>query len=109
MFEVFIVDSNGNKSILKVEKSYTISKTKELIKKEKNICGDIELVFNGSILEDNDTLETYNISDGNTLNFLGQFKAGGFGVNMADISNEKGLVKKTIVVMLKNGIKLLKD
>ena len=85
MFKIRIVDSKLDGNDIKVEKSYTISKVKELIKKEKKILGEIELIFNGDILYDNDTIETCGISPGSTLNFIGQFLAGG-GIETVDVS-----------------------
>jgi len=85
MFKIRIVDSKLDGNDIKVEKSYTISKVKELIKKEKKILGEIELIFNGDILYDNDTIETCGISPGSTLYFIGQFLAGG-GIETVDVS-----------------------
>ena len=85
MFKIIILDSKGCSYDIKVEKSYTISKVKELIKKEKKILGEIELIFNGIILEDNDTLETCGISSGNILTFVEEFRGGG-GIETVDIS-----------------------
>ena len=85
MFKIRIVDSNNCGRDIKVENSYTISKVKELIKKENQISGEIELIFNGIIFGDNDTLETCGISSGATLNFVGQFEAGG-GLETVDVS-----------------------
>ena len=96
MFDIYVLDSKNCKKIIQVEKTYTISKVKDVIKKKQKIKGNIELCFNGDILEDNDTLEYYEILPYSTLIYLGEYLAGGgdFGLNMADISNEKGLVKK---------------
>jgi len=85
MFKIRIVDSKLDGNDIKVEKSYTISKVKELIKKEKKILGEIELIFNGNILYDNDTIETCGISPGSTLTFIEQFEAGG-GIETVDVS-----------------------
>ena len=87
MFKIRIVDSKFDGNDIKVEKSYTISKVKELIKKEKKILGEIELIFNGNILYDNDTIETCGISPGSTLYFIGQFLAGG-GIETVDVSKK---------------------
>lgn len=85
MFKIIILDSKNSSHDIKVEKSYTISKVKEWIKKENQISGEIELIFNGNILEDNDTLEICGISSGATLNYIGSFLAGG-GIETVDVS-----------------------
>jgi len=51
------------------------------------------LVFNGIILNDNETLEDYDIYSGCTLDFFGEFVAGGDGIENTDISKEKELIK----------------
>lgn len=83
---IYIRDSKGCIHYLKVEKSYTIRKIKELIKKEKEISEEIELIYNGLLLDDDDTLEKHGIPYKATLDFLGQFKAGGWCIETVDVS-----------------------
>ena len=99
MFDIFISDSKGDLLKLQVEKTYTTNKVKEIVKKIKKI-ENIELIFNGIILNDNETLEKNDIEANSTLNYLGIFNAGRdkFEIIITDISNEK-------VITLKNNIK----
>ena len=99
MFDIFISDSKGDLLKLQVEKTYTTNKVKEIVKKIKKI-ENIELIFNGIILNDNETLEKNDIEANSTLNYLGIFNAGRdkFEIVITDISNEK-------VITLKNNIK----
>ena len=85
MFRIFVEDTKNNRSILAVEKTYKISKIKEIIKITRSIQGDIEIIFNGMILEDSNTLEDYDIRPDHTLYFITEFLAG--GKTIINISN----------------------
>jgi hypothetical protein len=56
--------------------SETVADLKAEIKKKNNIVGDIELVFDSEILNDNDKLCKLEIKDGMTINYLGIYPAG---------------------------------
>jgi hypothetical protein len=50
---------------------------KNEIKKKFGITTNIELVFNGTILQETDNLSTYDgLTDNQTIDFQGQFTAG---------------------------------
>lgn len=74
--KVIIIDSSNNRKNITTDESTLISTLKDKIKSENRINGDIELVFNGVILEDNDDLFSLGIGEGATINYVGQFKAG---------------------------------
>lgn len=74
--KVIIVDSKNNQNAINIMESDTILELKNQIKKKNKITGDIELLFNGQIIQDNDNLFDLGISDGSQINYLGVFKAG---------------------------------
>ena len=68
--KVIIMDSKNNKIKIHMDESETVSHLKEHIKKKLNINGDIELLYNDFLLEDNDILCTYGISEGSIIKYL---------------------------------------
>lgn len=74
--KLYIVDSQNVSKPINIMESETVAQLKEEIKKKNNIIGDIELVFDGDILKDNDYLNTLDIKDGTTVNYLGIYSAG---------------------------------
>ena len=74
--KLFITDSINNHKLIYIMESDNVAKQKEEIKLKYNVIGDFELIFNGDILMDNESLKEKGIRDGNTINFLGQFNAG---------------------------------
>ena len=74
--KLYIVDSQNVSKSINVMESDTVAQLKEEIKKKNNIIGDIELVFDGDILKDKDELYKLDITDGNTINYLGIYSAG---------------------------------
>ena len=49
---------------------------KILIKKKRITTGNINIIWNGSIMEDKDTLESYDLQDDCTIIYLGEYPAG---------------------------------
>ena len=76
-FELFIKLLKGSKCSIKVKKEYTIKQVKEIIKKEKNIQEEIVLAFK-SPLNDDRTLESYNITKTVTIIQISSIKGGIF-------------------------------
>ena len=80
---------------LEVTKKMTIKQLKDKVR-EKVYIDDpsFDFKFFGEMLHDNTTLENYKIKEGDTLLIFERIKGGGgyFGIDMADISNEKGKV-----------------
>ena len=74
--KLLILDSKNISKPIYIMESDTVAELKKQIQTKNNINGDIELVFNGMILNDNETLSEKEIKDGMTVNYLGQFKAG---------------------------------
>lgn len=74
--KVIIVDSKNNKRPINIMESDSVSELKNQIKGKDIIVGDIELLFNGQILQDNDFMIDLGITEGSIINYLGIFKAG---------------------------------
>jgi hypothetical protein len=74
--KLLITDSKNKCESIYIMESENVAKLKEEIKSKYNVNGEIELVFNGNILMDNDSLIEKGIKDNDTINFLGQFNAG---------------------------------
>lgn len=74
--KLIIQDSKDQREFIFAQECWSVELLKNEIKKKYNITGDIELVYNGNILEDNDSLLAKDIKDGKTINFLGRFDAG---------------------------------
>lgn len=74
--KIFIRDSKNNIKTFLIEECIQTVKLKEEIKNKMKITGDIELVFNGVVLEDNDYLFDLDIKEGNTIDYQGHFDAG---------------------------------
>ena len=74
--KVIIIDSKNNQSAINIMESESVSELKNQIRGKNKINGDIELLFNGVILNDNDYMYDLGISEGSTINYLGIFKAG---------------------------------
>lgn len=74
--KILIRDSKGKFTSINILDSNTVSELKEIIKNQNNIDTDIELIYNGMILEDSYTLNELEIEDGSTVEYLGTFLAG---------------------------------
>ena len=74
---IFIRDSKNNIIPFECEPLDTIKSIKKKFKDKFHIYGDIELIYNGNILEDDQTIDDCCIQDSHTLEFIGQYKAGG--------------------------------
>lgn len=76
--KILIIDSQNRTEFIYAQESWNGEKLKKVIKDKYQLQDDdMELVFNGNILEDNDSLLAKGITDGKTINFLGKFSAGG--------------------------------
>lgn len=74
--KVVIRDSkNAIKTIL-VNESEKVYALKEEIKNKMSIRGEIELLYNGIVMEDNDLLIDLEITEGCTIDYQGHFDAG---------------------------------
>ena len=95
-FEIFIRDKYSSKFALMVTKTMTVGQVINEIQREKGYnLKDIRLSFKKPLDDYSKTLEYYGIIKTQTLSMIWPIKGGGgLGVDMADISNEKGLVKK---------------
>lgn len=74
--KIIILDSKGTSSPINIMESETVKALKDQIIKKNNITGEIELLYNGKILEDDNYLLDEGILNNSTINYLGYFKAG---------------------------------
>ncbi|KAI0488866.1 hypothetical protein KFK09_028705 [Dendrobium nobile] len=75
--KIFVKPLNGNKFILQVEPSETISNIKVMIKEKQGINTDEQrLVYAGKELKDDRTLAYYNIQKDNTIYLIVRLQGG---------------------------------
>lgn len=74
--KIVIRDSKGKYNTITISDTEKVSDLKKKIETEYKTSKNIELIFNGMILEDNYTLRELDIEDGNTIDYLGVFLAG---------------------------------
>jgi len=71
-----IRDSKGKYNTITISYTEKVSDLKKKIATEYKTSDNIELIFNGMILEDNYYLNELDIEEGNTIDYLGVFLAG---------------------------------
>lgn len=74
--KLFTVNSKNERGTIFIMESDSVSALKTEIKKKNNISNDVEILFNGELLEDNKKLLEIPINDGETIQFNEIFKAG---------------------------------
>ncbi len=74
--KIVIRDSKGKYNTITISDTEQVSDLKKKIETEYKTSNNIELIFNGMILENNYTLRELDIEDGNTIDYLGVFLAG---------------------------------
>ena len=72
---VVIVDSQNNREIIEINPYDTIKDVKEKIKNKKGIKDDITLHVDGTILEENDRIDDYDIEENSQIIIMGKFIA----------------------------------
>ena len=75
--KILITDSQNKTEFVYAQESWNGGHLKSAIKEKYQLQdNDMVLVFNGMIIEDDDSLIAKGIIDGKTINFLGKFSAG---------------------------------
>jgi hypothetical protein len=74
--KLFTVNSKNERSTIYILESDSISGLKDEIKKKYNITNDLEILYNGQILEDQQKISEIPINDEETIQFNEIFKAG---------------------------------
>lgn len=85
--KIIIRDSKNDIKTILCNESEQVYKLKEQIREKMNIIGEIELVFNGVVLEDNDYLYDLDIKEGNTIDYQGHFNAGLYKFKVLILNN----------------------
>jgi ribosomal protein S13 len=74
--KLYIRDSKNETKTIFIMESDSVDTLKNEIKNKFDITTNIELIFNGNILQENDQLSDLGITDEQTIEFQGQFTAG---------------------------------
>jgi hypothetical protein len=74
--KLYIRDSKNETKTIFIMESDSVATLKNEIKNKFGITTNIELIFNGNILQENDQLSDLGITDEQTIEFQGQFTAG---------------------------------
>jgi hypothetical protein len=74
--KIIIRDSKGGYKTIKISPNKKVSDLKDEIENENKSKNNIELIFNGMILENDYTLDELGIQEGNTIDYIGIFLAG---------------------------------
>ena len=74
--KIIIVDSKNERQLIEIDPNDNISILKEKIKIKKGINNEIYLHFNGTLLEDNEKVEFYDIEEKSIIMYTGTFRAG---------------------------------
>lgn len=74
--KIFVNDSKNNQFSVNLDLSDDIAKLKEKIISEKKVQGNIELIFNGMLLEDDDIVIRCGLEENSIINYIGEFPAG---------------------------------
>lgn len=78
MLKIFITDTKNRRVLFEVEPNETIKNLKMKVKAKMGINNnnDIDLLYNGLILDDDNTISDYEVQNLNVLQYLGLFKGG---------------------------------
>lgn len=76
MKTLLIIDSTNKRVSIEINENATIKELKEKLKNKKKINSEIVLHYNGEILEENQTIEYYEIENNSHIVYMGQFKGG---------------------------------
>lgn len=76
--KIYVIDTkNRSIAIENITESTTIKELRERITEQNIITtGEIKLIYNGNILEDNENLYYYDIEDNATIIYTGEFISG---------------------------------
>jgi len=73
---IFVRDSKNYMIKLQINPLCLVSELKEIVKEKKNYYRDLGIIYNGIILEDNCTLEEYDIKNNSFVDMIWSFCAG---------------------------------
>ena len=74
--KIIIVDSSNEREVLEINENEKIEKLREMIASKKGINTELKLHFNGELLEDENTISDYDISENDVIFYVGIFEAG---------------------------------
>lgn len=78
--KIFVVDTKSRRKVFEVENNQKIKELKDKIREKNGVNTNvsIELLSGGQILEDEETIEYYDIEEYNVLTYIGEFRGGIF-------------------------------
>ncbi len=76
--KIYVTDSKAQQCPIEGINPGTLVKDlkKKVIEKNRITTGNIQLIFSADILQDEETLEYYDIQEGNNITYVGEFPAG---------------------------------
>lgn len=74
--KIYIVDSKNDRKPIFVNESDFVSAIRQQMKQKYNMNDEVELLYNGNILQDHQNLAELDIIEGSTITYVGMFKAG---------------------------------
>lgn len=76
--KIFVVDTKNRRVLFEIDNNENVKNLKIKLKQKMgiNINNEIDLLYGGDILQDNDPISEYEIEDGGCITFLGKFNAG---------------------------------
>ncbi len=73
---IFICDSRGERNKIEIDKFSYVSDLIKIIKEKKNIFENINVIFNGLVLEENQIIDECGIENFSYLDYVGVFVGG---------------------------------
>lgn len=74
--KLFTINSKNERGTIFIMESDSVSTLKAEIKKKYKITSEIEILFNGAILEDDQQIVSIPLTEGETIQFNEIYKAG---------------------------------
>ena len=84
---IYVLNSKNEMYPLEINEDDYIKDIKIKITHKIRIFNEFNLVYNGQILEDDEQISSYDITDGNTINYIERFNAGGYIDYIKDETN----------------------
>ena len=74
--KILIIDSTNKRVLIDIDENASVRELKENLRAKKNINSEIILHYNGEILEEDETIASYEIENNSNIVYIGQFKGG---------------------------------
>ena len=74
--KILIVDTSNQRETFEINANDKVKALKEKIHNKKGLNDDIILHYNGDIIEEEKTIQEYDIQENDVIIYLGKFRAG---------------------------------